>query len=68
MVSEGSLKWMQVIAAGCDAFDGRHLVLVGLDRKHQASARGMAVEQDRAGPADSMLAAHMRASQAELVP
>ena len=40
---------------------------VGLHREHQAGAHRLAVEEDRAGAADAVLAADVRAGQAELV-
>ena len=52
---------------GRDALDGQDLVAVRLHRQHQAGARGAAVEQDGAGAADAVLAAEMRAGEAELV-
>ena len=52
---------------GRDALDGQDLVAVRLHREHQARARRVAVEQDGAGAADAVLAAQMRAGEAELV-
>ena len=49
------------------ALDRRHLRVLGLDRQHQAAANGFAVEQDRAGAADAMLAAEMCAGEPQLV-
>jgi hypothetical protein len=42
-------------------------VAVGLHRQHQAGARRAAVEQDGAGAADAVLAAEMRAGEAEFI-
>jgi len=42
-------------------------VPVGLHGEHQAGANRLAIEQDRAGAADAVLAADMRAGQSEIV-
>ena len=42
-------------------------VAVGLRREHQAGAHGSAVEDDRAGAADAVLAADMGAGEQQIV-
>ena len=54
-------------ALGAMPFDGQDLVAVRLHGEHQARARRAAIEQDRAGAADAVLAAEMRAGEAELM-
>jgi len=63
MVVEGLLQRMQRLAVRRDAFDGEDIVAVGLHREHQARARRIAVEQNRAGAADAVLAAEMGAGE-----
>ena len=46
-----------------EAFDGPDVALVAGDGECQARAHGFAVDQDRACPADAVLAAEMRAGQ-----
>ena len=58
---------MQLVRAGRDALDGGDLMAVGLHREHQAGARRASVEEDRAGAADAVFAAEMRAGEAELM-
>ena len=50
-----------------EPLDGGDLVAVHGDREQQAAAHRPAVEQHRAGAADSVLAAHVGAGQAEVV-
>ena len=45
------------------ALDGRDLALVAGDGEHQARARRLAVDEDRAGAADAVLAAEMGPGQ-----
>ena len=66
VVDEGLLQRMQLLAVG-EPFDGADLPAVGLDREHQAGADRLAVEDDRAGAADAVLAADMRAGLAAVV-
>jgi hypothetical protein len=40
---------------------------IRLDCEHQAGTHGLTVEKDRTGPAHTVLAAYVRASQAKLV-
>jgi len=49
------------------AFDGRHLVALGLNREHQAGTHGGAVEQNRAAPANAVLATDVGTGQAEVM-
>src|SRR5687767_13473564 len=67
IVAERFLERMKLGGRRRDAFDGQDLVAVRLHREHQARARGEAVEQDRAGAADAVLAAEMGAGEAELL-
>ena len=46
-----------------EALDGRDLALVAGDGEHQARARRLAVDEDRAGAAHAVLAAEMSAGQ-----
>ncbi len=55
---------MQVIAVG-EPLDGRDLRTIRRDREHQAGVDPPAVEQDRARPALPIVAALLRAGQAE---
>ena len=54
-------------SAGREALDRRHAVAVGLHCVHQAGAHRLAVEQDRAGAADAVLATDVGAGQAQIV-
>jgi hypothetical protein len=67
IVPEGFLQRMQFVFRRRDAFDGRDLVAVGLNRQHQAGPSALPVEQDRAGAADPVFAPEMRTGQAELL-
>src|ERR1700682_1663634 len=49
------------------AFDLRHVVSFSLHGEHEAGAHRRAVEQNRAASANPMLAADMRAGEAEVV-
>src|SRR5258706_9510407 len=57
---------MHRLAVG-EPFDRANRRAVGLDREHQARAHGRAVELDRAGAADSVLATEARRGEAEVV-
>ena len=57
---EGALQRIQFVAVG-KAFDGADLFALGLHREHQTRAHRIAVDQHRAGAADTVLAADMRA-------
>ena len=61
------LQRMQMFAVGREPLDGRDRVAVGLRREHQAGAHGSAVEDHRAGAADAVLAADMRAGEQQIV-
>jgi hypothetical protein len=43
-------------------------VAVGLNSKNQAGAHRLAVKENRAGAANAMLAAHVRAGQPKIMP
>ncbi len=51
----------------CQPFNRRQRVAVGLDGKHQAGPRRLAVEEDGAGAADAVLAAYVCAGKRQLV-
>src|SRR5437868_5048802 len=63
---ERLLEWMELAPLG-EAFDGDDFGTVRLRREHQTGTRGFAVQQDRAGAADSVLAARMRAGEPEVL-
>src|SRR5205807_4266205 len=66
LVPEGALQCIE-LTLGSEALDGAHILAVCLDGEHQAGACAMAVDKDGAGAADAVLAAEMRAREAELV-
>src|SRR5262245_1714992 len=49
------------------AFDGHDLAALGLHGQYQAAAHGLAVEEQRAGSANPMLAADMRARKPQVM-
>jgi hypothetical protein len=49
------------------SFDGRHLMAFGLHSEHQAGTHGRTVEQNRAAAAHTVLAADVRAGQAQVM-
>ena len=57
---EGALQRIEFVAVG-KAFDGADLLALRLHREHQTGAHRIAVHQHRAGTADAVLAADMRA-------
>src|SRR3954466_14651663 len=59
MLMEGRLQWMQR-AASRDPLDGDDVGAIGLHGEHDARARGLAVEEDRAGATGAVLATDMR--------
>src|SRR5450756_1478389 len=58
---------MQWSAVNRQALDCRHLVVLGLDREHEAGTHRGAIEQYRAAAAHAVLAADMSAGQAEVM-
>ena len=50
-----------------EALDRQDLRAVGLDREHDAGPRGLAIDQNRARAADSVLAADVRTREAEVL-
>jgi hypothetical protein len=58
------MKWSVVSG---QALDRRHFVAFRLDGEHQAGAHRRTVEQNGAAPAHAVLAADVRAGQAEVV-
>ena len=74
--AESALKRMMLLE-GClqrsepllhrKAFDGGDLRALRLYGEHQAGARAAPVEQNRAGPADAVLAADMRTRELQFV-
>jgi hypothetical protein len=61
------LKGIQFSRRAGEAFDSPQIVAVGLNREHDARSNGLAVEQDGAGAADTVLAADVRAGEPEIV-
>src|SRR5262245_15720135 len=59
MVHEGLLHRMQSVAVS-QAFDGPDFPAVGLHGEHQAGAHRLAIDNNRASAADTMLATDMR--------
>ena len=66
-LAERVLQRRQLARPRRQALDGGDGVAVGLHREHQAGAHRRAVDQHRAGAADAVLAAGMRAGEQELV-
>ena len=67
IVTERLLQRVQRLSVGRKTLDRGDLMPVRLHGEHQARARGEVIEQDRAGAADAVLAAEMRAGEAEAV-
>jgi hypothetical protein len=65
---ERLLKRAQRFGLGRQALDCFDVCPVGFRREHQARANGLSVDEHGAGPADTVLAADVRAGQAELMP
>ena len=65
--AERILQDAELAGAGVEAFDGSNLDAVGLHREHQAGSRWLAVDQDGAGAAHPVLAAGVRAREADLL-
>src|SRR3954447_10150616 len=59
MLHEGTLHGMQFVAIR-QTFDRPDFLAVGLRRKHQTGPHRLAVDDDGAGPANTVLAADMR--------
>ena len=66
-VAEGVLQRVQARAVARQSLDGVHPAAVGLHGEDQAGARGLAVDQHGAGPAGAVLAAQVRAGEAEVL-
>ena len=66
MLAERLLQRRQLVGVG-EALDGLDVGAVDLHRQHQAGAHRRAVDDHRAGAADAMLAADVRAGQSERV-
>src|SRR5262245_51337081 len=64
---EGLLQGMQPVGRRRDALHGENIMAVRLHREHQAGTRRALIEEDRACPANAVLAAEMGAGEAELV-
>src|SRR5262249_17164937 len=67
-VSERLLHWRQRAVRLGQALNGRDVRPVSGDREQQAGPDSYAVHQDRAGTAYAVLATHVRARQAQVVP
>lgn len=63
---ESLLYWMECIAG--QTLNRRYRGPVSLNGEHQARSDGLSVDQNRARPADPMLAADMSAREVQLVP
>ena len=61
------LQGVQIVRAGVQTLDGRHLPAIRLHGEEQAGADGFTVEEYGAGAADAVLAADVRARQAQVV-
>jgi UDP-N-acetylglucosamine enolpyruvyl transferase len=61
------LDRVQRLTVAREALDGRHVMALRLHGQHQARPHRRAVEQHRAASAHAVLAADMRAGQAEVV-
>ena len=66
-LGKGLLHRRQRPVASREALDSRDLRAVHADSEQQAGAHGRPIQQDRAGAADSVLAADVRAGQPEVV-
>ena len=66
MLTEGFLQGRELGVTG-EPFDGHDLGALGLHREHQAGAHGCAVDENRAGAAHAVLAAHMGAGQPQMM-
>ena len=67
MAAERCLQHREAAGLGRQALDGAEARAVGLHGEREARARGRAVDLDRTGAAHAMLAADMRAGEAETV-
>ena len=65
--AKGGLQRIQLAVRTGEALDGLNLVTVGLHGEHDAGARRLAVEQNRARAAHAVLAADVRAGEAEVL-
>ncbi len=65
--AERILDHAELARRGREAFDGRDLIAVGLDREHQAGAHRLAIDQHGAGTADAVLAAGMGAVEQKIL-
>lgn len=68
MLGQRHLNGVELFTRFGDAFDRFHRVPIGLRGQEQTGANGCSVEQHRAGATDAVLAADMRARQANLMP
>ena len=64
MVPEGGLHGRKPVRCRREALDGADVATFGLDGEGEAGARRQAVDDDRAGAAHAVLAAHMGAGHA----
>jgi hypothetical protein len=68
LVPKRRLKRIQFSGWAGEVFNGLDFVSIRLNRKHDAGARRLAVEQDRTGAAYPVLASHVRTRQTEILP
>jgi len=65
-IGEGLLQRVQVFRSS-KRFHGANFVTVSLNRENKAGADGFAIEEDGAGTANAMLAAHMSSQQTQVM-
>ena len=67
MLGERALQRAELPARAGQSLNRNERVAVGLDGQHQTRANRLAVERDRAGAADAVLAADVGTGQSRLV-
>jgi hypothetical protein len=66
-IAKRFLQWVELFRVIGEAFDRADLMSIGLNGKHQTGADRFAVQQDRAGSAGAVFAAHMGPGEFGLV-
>src|SRR3990172_4592146 len=61
------LDWVKLVSAFCQPFNGCDLMTIRLHCKYQTRAHRFAIEQNCAGSADTMLTAHVRTRESQLM-